>query len=82
MARKMTKRMAEAMIKRICKLYGVGPDEIKPTYNDIWYGPDQPIIGWEEGPFEWSISEKINELAPKGWYVEACNHWAIALYPI
>lgn len=81
MARKMTKRMAEAMAKRIAKRYGVGPDE-GPQFNDIYNGPDRPLIGWEDGPFEWSIDPSLDDLAPKGWYVEAVNHWAIALYPI
>lgn len=81
MARKMTRRMGEAMAKRIAKHYGV-PAEDGPKFNDVYNGPNHPMVGWEGGPYEWPQDEAVQQLAPKGWYVEAVNHWAIALYQI
>jgi|GEM_PF-4516969 len=81
MARKMSRSMGEAMSKRIAKLYGVSVED-GPKFNDVWNGPDRPMVGWEGGPYEWVYSDEVAALAPKGWYVEPVNHWAIALYPI
>lgn len=83
MPKKMTRQMGEALARKIAKLYGEDP-QYGPVVNDTWYGPDTLIVAWEGGPFEWSydLNGKIAEMAPKGWFVEACNGWSVTLYPI
>jgi hypothetical protein len=86
----MTRAMGEALARKIAKAYGEDPGSgYGPTFNDVFYGPDKPIVGWEGGPYDshgcpWSYDcdGKVAAMAPKGWYVEAINGWAVALYPI
>lgn len=80
--KKMNRRQGEALARKIAKLFGEDANaEYGPKVNENWFGPDRLIVGWEGGPFEWTYAD-LQDLAPKGWYVEAVNHWAVALYPI
>lgn len=83
MAKRMTRKMGEALAKKVAKIYGEDPGSpYGPAVNDVWYGPDRLIVAWEGGPYDWPQSDKVADLAPKGWFVEPCNSWSVALYPI
>jgi|GEM_PF-4183980 len=81
----VTEEQANRVAQSVAEQFGAADEPDRPqVYPGAHEGSAAPfVVSWEQGPFQWPYQHRLlfDVGQRAGVYLEAVNHFALAVYP-